>query len=341
MGEIKFGNLSISNIFYGNIPVSSVYYGSTLVWGSAAPVESLEISPSSLSNYNASGGSKTITITSSGTWSVSTSQNWISFSRVTGTNGQTTVVTCDSNSSFSPRSGLITFSCGTLTQTVNVYQDGVQPVITVDPTSISNVSSSGGTYQFSITSNCDWTITSDSWITISGTSSGSGNRSNIQITVASNSGSSRTGYIYVSDDDGRAETATITISQSGTAPIIHLDEVIPRGINWKSDANTYADKQSWQVEFNGGDTSKTYTNISVVVQSADSGRTIATLVNNETVTVGANQTVYLGLDANAFETHRNAQLNYDGFTVSDDPYVILVYGNNLNATEGDFIETTY
>jgi len=81
------------------------------------------------------------------------------------------------------------------------------------------VPSSGGNYSFTITatSGCSWTTSSDSsWITITSGSSGSGNGSG-SYTVASNSGSSRTGHIYLKDNNG-STVGTLTIAQEGTQP---------------------------------------------------------------------------------------------------------------------------
>ena len=322
--SIKLGNATPTGIYVGSTQVSSIYLGSIRVWGSTAPVENLEISPSSLPSFSASGGSRTITVTSSGTWSVIANQDWITLSRFTGTNGQSVSVGCNTNSTFDSRWGTVTFSCGTLTRTVSVYQDGIERVIEVDPTSITSVPVNGGTYQFSITSNCDWDISSTPWITVSGSSSGSGNRSNIQITVAANTGAARTGSIWVSEDEGHTQ-AEITVSQAG---VVVNPTVEVNAINWcngytSGDPN-WLNKQSWQVKFVGGSSGTTYHNLEVFVQSTDTGQTIDVVDQRESFSVSANQTAYWGLNESNFANHNRAQLSYDGYTV-DDEYVLTFH----------------
>ena len=340
MATIKLGNTTPNGIYVGSTQVRSIYLGSTLVWGSSAPVESLQLSPSSFSSgYSAAGGSKSITVTCTGTWSVSADQNWISFSRSTGTSGQSTAVICDVNDSWSPRTGTVTFSSGLLTQTVSVYQEGKEAVITLNPTTITVPSTSSYSTQFSITANCDWDISSTPWITVSGSSTGSGNSSNIQVTIAANTGDARTGYIYVTEDEGRTQ-AEITVTQPG---VVTQPTITVSAINWHNgydgnDDPVWLNKQSWQIEFVGGNTSKTYTNIEILIMD-DSGNDIQVLdTSHTTLTIGANQTVYLGLNASDFASSTNAQLSLDGYTVDYDEYVLVIRGDNIYE-DAPFVQT--
>jgi hypothetical protein len=70
----------------------------------------------------------------------------------------------------------------------------------------------------------------------------------------------------------------------------------------------------------------------------DSGHQEDPVINGQTINVPANETVYLGLNQSEFADHTKAQLDYDGFTVNDDPYVLLVSGDNLSAIEVNFDE---
>ena len=336
---IKLGNVTPSDIYLGSNWVRSIYLGSLLVWGlpaPSAPEEILNLSPSTSYYPTAGGGSRTITVTSSGQWSATVSSlatSWLHISRSTGTSGQTCVISCDAQSSFSSRSGSVTFNCGSLSQTISVVQAGEEYSIEVSPTSMSG-SSSGYTSSFSVTANCNWEVSCSGWIHTS-VSQGSGNVSNITVTVDANTGDARTGYIAVNEEDGHT-TTSIEVSQSG---VVVQATAIPRAINWKYDSNdTYANKQSWQVEFHGGSTNKTFTNVTVVARSMDSGYQEEPVVSGQTVTVPANGTVYLGLNQNDFADHTKAQLSYNGFTVNDDPYVLLVYGDNLSSLEVNFDE---
>lgn len=120
------------------------------MWGSTAPVENLQVSPNSTFSCQASGGSRTVTVTCTGTWTASSNRAWITLSRNSGTNGNTCVITCAENNSFDTRTGTVTFTYGNLSVTITVYQDSLPVTITVNPDTIS-APAAGLTTQFSFT----------------------------------------------------------------------------------------------------------------------------------------------------------------------------------------------
>ena len=83
------------------------------------------IAPTSISAISASGGSQVFNIADSSNvgWSLSKSGNWIALSRTSGTGSTSVTATFSANSGTSSRSGSITFSCGSTVTNINVTQN--------------------------------------------------------------------------------------------------------------------------------------------------------------------------------------------------------------------------
>ena len=197
--------------------------------GSDDPVPSqptIEISSTqSEPSFDNSGGSATMSFTTSSTWVATVndtkSSTWCSISPTGGTSGSNTItITAAKNTETSDRKATVTITSGTTSKSFSVSQKaGPQgPNITMnegytDPSFESTASS----ITISFTTTVAWTAALDdsdaaSWCSISPTS-GSAGSSNIQITVKANSSS-----------NDRSTTATIkadtaskqfTISQKG------------------------------------------------------------------------------------------------------------------------------
>ncbi|MEQ8471442.1 MAG: BACON domain-containing carbohydrate-binding protein, partial [Marinoscillum sp.] len=149
--------------------------------GKTLATPALEVDVSSLSTFSSTGGtSSSISITSNVGWAIQSSQNWITLSKSSGSNNDSFTITTDAHSSTSSRNAEVTVTGGGITRTINVIQSGASETstLTVDPTSLSTFSSTGGTSStISITSNVGWLIqSSQTWITLS-KSSGSNNDS--------------------------------------------------------------------------------------------------------------------------------------------------------------------
>ena len=168
----------------------------------------LSVSPESLS-YDSKGGTQVVPVTSSLSWTVSTSQTWITASPASGSGNGTVSITCSSNTGSSSRSGTVTIRGGEYTQTVTITQEGA--LLNVSPGNLT-FASNGGTKSVSVTSNLSWSVTDNqSWITVS-PASGSGNGT-VSITCSSNIGSfSRSGTLTIS---GGGLTKTIEVTQEG------------------------------------------------------------------------------------------------------------------------------
>ena len=331
--SIKLGNDTPVNFYVGDREVKSIYLGSIRVWGQVAPVENLQLSPNGTVSFSAAGESKSITVTSHATWYVSKdSSNWISLNKNSGESGESCLITCTENTDFSPRTGTVTFTCGLLSESITVYQAPFEPEFVVEPTSF-NLNSSASTtitFSFTIDSRCDWTIGSSSWITVDPNNiHGSGSRQNVQATIAANTGGQRTGYSSISEDDGQANTVEISVTQKGVTvnPKVEIT-----AINWDNDDDdgnsNWANKQSWQIKLTGGSSSITLNNVSAKIVD-DGGNEIEVLDVPSSITLNANQIIYLGRNDTDINDPTKAQLSLNGQTVFDNDYTLAFNSDSL------------
>ena len=201
------------------------------------------ISPTSASFPAAGGGGTVAVTTASGcTWSASSNAAWITITDGSSGSGSGSVsYSVASNADLDTRSGTMTVAGVTFT----VTQAGSSCPKTVDPLTVS-VSASGGPGTITVTADtgCTWTASSNTaWISIESGASGSGNGT-VGYAVSANSASSpRTGTLTVAAQNvtftqsgvactspavtsqpvgqtiGLGQTATLTVTASGTAPL--------------------------------------------------------------------------------------------------------------------------
>lgn len=173
------------------------------------------VSAASQSSFTYTGGTGTISVTTSGTtctWAATSSVSWITVSPSgsrTGSGDVTFTVAANSASSL-PRTGTVTMAGNT----ISITQTGApcEGSYSIAPTS-NSFTSTGGTGTIALTSitGCSWTATTtDSWITITSGSSGTGSGS-VGYSVAQNTGgATRTGTIT-------AGGQTFTVTQAGAS----------------------------------------------------------------------------------------------------------------------------
>ena len=146
-------------------------------------------------------------------WTASTNVNWIHLGSSSGSGAATLNYTVDANTGTSPRTGTITISYTGGSKTFTITQSGNTPASgSISPTTVSAIASSGGTQTFTITdsSNVGWSLSSNvAWITLS-SSSGTGGAT-VTATIASNSGSARSGVLTFICG---STTTSISVSQS-------------------------------------------------------------------------------------------------------------------------------
>jgi hypothetical protein len=159
----------------------------------------ISVSPSSLS-FTESGGSSTVTVTSSGSVSYSTLPDWIT---ITNSGGVYTV-TAAANTGAS-RTHTITFTDETGSASVVVSQEASTTVISVSPSTLTFTRNGGYSYVTVTSSGTVSYSTLPDWITIT-------NDGNVYtVTAAANTGSSRTHTITFTDGTG---SATLVVSQA-------------------------------------------------------------------------------------------------------------------------------
>jgi len=114
-------------------------------------------------------------LTSNGEWSVDTYPEWLTISPTSGKGDATLTLTAPANNGEEKRSGEVRVKTKDNSSTLTVTQEArEQSAITVSPTEF-EVDADGGTFEVTVTANCDWTMDNTAeWILCEPTS-GSGN----------------------------------------------------------------------------------------------------------------------------------------------------------------------
>ena len=102
-------------------------------------IEPAELEVTSVSEFTATGESKTASISSNVSWTITDNQSWIALSTASGSNDGTINITTTENTSTSERNGTITVAGGDLTKTISVTQAGKEEII------VETTECSGGT----------------------------------------------------------------------------------------------------------------------------------------------------------------------------------------------------
>jgi Putative binding domain, N-terminal len=172
------------------------------------PTCQVEVSPKTAS-VAAAGGSLAVAVSASQgcSWTATSNQNWISIAQGASGSGTGTIQLNVLQNTGAARAGSVTVA-GT---TVSVTQAAAATCsFTINPTSFSNVATSGGnaTVTVTTTAGCAWTATgAPNWVAIN-PSSGTGTGT-ITVTVQSNSGVPRSATLTIAGQ-------SFTVSQTGT-----------------------------------------------------------------------------------------------------------------------------
>ena len=151
----------------------------------------LPVSPTALT-FGEATGSQNLTVTSATSWTAATADGWISINPASAPGNGTVAIDVSSNTG-AQRSGAITFTLGSQTQTVIVTQDAFTPTITLLPPTLA-FSDAAGAQDVTVSSNSSWTAaTADGWISLN-PASGSGNGA-ISVSVTANLGAARSGGV--------------------------------------------------------------------------------------------------------------------------------------------------
>lgn len=127
---IYLGNNELAGVMLGSNEIAGIYVGDDLIY--PMTVTAWSVSPSAMTFTNA-GGTSQVRIAALSSWTISSSDNWITLSQASGDSGRTTVtVTAGALSGSTPRTATITVTDGTNTSTVSVTQNVCSPLRIAD-----------------------------------------------------------------------------------------------------------------------------------------------------------------------------------------------------------------
>jgi hypothetical protein len=127
---------------------------------SPAP-ERLEVSPTS-KNFNYTGGSDSVNVSSNLSWNVTESTNWLTVSKTSASFS----IQCDANDTTSQRSATITVSGGSLSKQVQITQGPAPEKLEINPTS-KIFSEAGGSVTINVSANISWNVSeNETWLSI-------------------------------------------------------------------------------------------------------------------------------------------------------------------------------
>ena len=153
----------------------------------------LSINPTSI-NATSSASSNPITVTSNSSWTASSNQTWATLSSSSGTGNTVVNILLTANGSQTARTAIITFTAGSLTQTLTITQAGSVADVFSFSADTAYIPNTTNNFTENIISNRSWTLSiNQAWANVSPTT-GSGNGT-VNITTTANNGSARTAII--------------------------------------------------------------------------------------------------------------------------------------------------
>jgi hypothetical protein len=161
---------------------------------------------STSASYTSSGGSGSVNVTvaSSCAWTAASNVGWITITAGASGSGNGTVsYSAAANTSSSTLTGTVTIAG----QTFTVIEAGVAPCSYTLSSAANVFAANGGSYSVSVTSSggCEWTVNNtNSWITVTGNTSGTGNGA-VSYTTTANTKTMRRGALIIA---GKTHTVT-------------------------------------------------------------------------------------------------------------------------------------
>lgn len=213
---IYFADTELLGLKIGDTDISSVYAGDLLIYPTT--VTAWSVTPTVIA-ATSDGGTEKIKIAALASWTISSSESWITFSQNSGDSGRTTVTATIGNNTSTSRTATITVTDGDqFTQAISVSQEGL--AFSVSPTAIT--AQSGATAEtITISSPYNWTIvSSENWITFSQDSGANGTYT-VTASIAS-ADTARNATITVSN--GYSSSA-ISVTQTLCNPIVCADHL--------------------------------------------------------------------------------------------------------------------
>ncbi|RRD69779.1 BACON domain-containing protein, partial [Tannerella forsythia] len=242
---------------------------------------SLEINPPAL-NFTAADDTKSITVTSNGTWQVESDQTWLTLSVDNGTGNSSVNATATANPGSTTRTAKVIFTSVAGIREVDVTQEGAS--LSVTPVSL-DFTADGEGKTITVTANVPWTVTSSepSWLTLSD-DSGTGNTT-LTVTAAVNPAiTNRTATVTFTQNGGTL-MQTVNVTQQAAPPMLSVtpDELVFTAVKGKKKLTVTSNVQ-WTVT-----SSEPWLTLSAASGTGDSTFTVTAAMNpaitNRTATV--------------------------------------------------------
>ena len=169
----------------------------------------MDLSNSSFAFGPIPSGSETLTITTSGPWSISSNQSWCTVSPTSGSGNSNVTITVSANGNTTDRSASITVSCAnsTLKKVISVSQERF--VFSISETSKEISADSTTPITATITCSTTWSASSNvGWLSVTTTGS------TLTMTPTENTGTERTAIVTISNSLN-STMLTYTVKQAG------------------------------------------------------------------------------------------------------------------------------
>lgn len=188
------------------------------------------LAPSALT-FPALGGSETVVLDASESWSVLAKPEWITVTPDNGGGPKQITVDAAVNTG-APRNGTVTFdsssSSGVVKATLTVKQEGEVSPLVIEPNTIHGIPSSGGSYDVTIKATGNWTCSYNPAWARPDNGSGAAGETTFTLDVEPNTGNSRGDYLEFELDD-TGYVVELDVLQNAASPIsgISLEPPFP------------------------------------------------------------------------------------------------------------------
>lgn len=193
-------------------------------------LEYVTVDPVALT-FPALGGSETVILDSSESWSVLAKPEWITVTPDNGGGPKQITVDAAVNTG-EPRNGTVTFdsssSPGEVKATLTVKQEGEVPPLVIEPNTIHGIPSSGGSYDVTIKATGNWTCSYNPTWARPDNGSGAAGETTIKLDIDANTGNERGDYLEFELDD-TGYVVELDVLQNAASPIsgISLEPPFP------------------------------------------------------------------------------------------------------------------
>ena len=178
----------------------------------------LNVTPVDL-NFEQSGSSNTVAVTSNVSWTAMSDQQWCTVSPANSSNNGTVNITVAENTGVGSRISIVTIRDNehSLSKDITVTQAGNEPAIAVSPET-KEVGSAASSFEVNVTANVTWQVASDqSWCTVS-PATGNGN-GKVTVSIAAYTGAaSRMAKLTISNSTYQL-SKTVTVTQTKQAEV--------------------------------------------------------------------------------------------------------------------------